>query len=228
MKFEKIRLAAFEANMAIKESGLVLFTWGNVSVIDRKQGVVAIKPSGVAYETLKVEDIVIVDYKGKIIDGKLKPSVDLPTHLKIYASFNEVESIVHTHSTYATAWAQKNMAIPLLGTTHADYFSQEIPCVRYLEANEMANYESSTGKAIVDKFKDLNYMHVPGCIVAGHGVFAWGSSSKLSIYHATVLEQIAKIAYITVTIPGEHKTLPDHMTQTHFNRKHGKNKTYGQ
>lgn len=228
MDYSKLKKDVLKANLAIKESGLVLFTWGNVSQIDRNLNVVAIKPSGVSYDIMKEEDIVIVDINGKVIDGKLKPSVDLSTHLELYKSFPNINSVVHTHSTYATAWAQKAVDIPLLGTTHADYFTDDIPCVRYLRKEEMAQYEKSTGLAIVERFKNLNYTHIPGCIVSGHGVFTWGSDSKESVYHATVLEEIAKIAYLTYSLPGKNNKLPKHIKDTHYERKHGKNKTYGQ
>lgn len=228
MSYQQLRKDVFKANLAIKKSGLVLFTWGNVSVIDRSLNVVGIKPSGVPYDVMKEQDIVITDLEGNVIDGKLKPSVDLNTHLEIYNNFKDIKSVVHTHSTYATAWAQKARSIPLFGTTHADYFSEKIPCVRYLREEEMETYELSTGKAIVETFEKINYLHVPGCIVSGHGVFAWGNNSENAVYHATVLEEIAKIAYLTETLPGEKKLLPKHISNTHYQRKHGKNKTYGQ
>lgn len=230
MNYDKLKEETLNANLAVKNSGLVLFTWGNVSVIDRENKVVAIKPSGVSYDIMKKEDIVIVDFNGNVIDGKLKPSVDMKTHMEIYKAFKEVGSIVHTHSTYATAWAQKGKSIPMFGTTHADYFATSIPCARHLTEDEMENYEESTGKIIVETFaKDkLNSLHTPGCIVAGHGVFAWGKNSNDAVYHATVLEEVAKIAYLTTTIPGNDTDLPKHISDTHYNRKHGKNKTYGQ
>lgn len=228
MSYNNLKKLVLKANLEIKESGLVLFTWGNVSLIDRTLNVVAIKPSGVPYEKMSEEDIVVVDLLGNVIDGNLKPSVDLNTHLELYKAFPNINSVVHTHSTYATAWAQKAIDIPLLGTTHADYFSDDIPCVRYLLKEEMKDYEKSTGVAIVQRFENLNYTHIPGCIVSGHGVFAWGKDSKESVYHATVLEEIAKIAYLTYTLPGKTNKLPKHMSNTHYERKHGKNKTYGQ
>lgn len=228
MSYNKLKNDVLKANLAIKENGLVLFTWGNVSQIDRVLNVVAIKPSGVSYDIMKKEDIVIVDLNGKVVDGNLNPSVDLKTHLELYKAFPNINSVVHTHSTYATAWAQKAIDIPLLGTTHTDYFSEDIPCVRYLKKEEMSQYEKSTGLAIVEKFLNLDYLQNPGCIVSGHGVFTWGIDSKESVYHATVLEEIAKMAYLTCTLPGENNKLPKHIKNTHYKRKHGENKTYGQ
>lgn len=228
MKYLKLKEETLKANLTVNNNGLVLFTWGNVSIIDRNLEVIAIKPSGVPYSQMTADDIVVVNLEGKVVSGKLKPSVDLNTHLVLYKEFENINSIVHTHSTYATAFAQKALSIPIMGTTHADYFTSDIPCVRYLKENEMKDYEKSTGIAITETFKNLNYNHIPGCVVSGHGVFAWGKSGEEAVFNATVLEQIAKMAYLTLTLPGENKTLPKHMSDTHYERKHGKNKTYGQ
>lgn len=226
--YEKLKKEAYLANLQVKESGLVLFTWGNVSVRDDDLKVVAIKPSGVPYNQMQEEDIVVVNYQGEVVEGTLKPSVDLPTHLEIYKHHPAIKSVVHTHSTYATAWAQKGREIPVYGTTHADYFSGSIPCARYLKAEEMAEYEKNTGVVINEVLSNDNVLKIPAIIVRGHGVFAFGKNSKDAVLHATVLEEVARIAYLTETIPGDNTLLPAHMLQTHYERKHGPKKTYGQ
>lgn len=226
--YTALKKAVYEANISLKNSGLVLFTWGNVSGRDPNLKVIAIKPSGVAYETMSVDDIVVVDYKGKIIEGTLKPSVDLPTHLKLYEEHPEIMSIVHTHSTFATAWAQKGRAIPMYGTTHADYFSDAIPCAEFLSELEMVAYEKNTGVKLNEVIQKGHALDIPAAIVKGHGAFAWGKNTVEAVYHATVLEEVAKMAYLTETLPGQNVTLPKHIRKTHYERKHGPHATYGQ
>lgn len=226
--YQALKEKTYKANMAIKKSGLVLFTWGNVSVKDDTLKVVAIKPSGVAYETMTINDIVVVDFAGNVVEGELRPSVDLPSHLALYKAHPEIGAIVHTHSTFATAWAQKGRAIPMYGTTHADYFSDDIPCADYLSAEEMQDYEKNTGIVIAKLIKAGHANELPAVIVKGHGAFAWGKNAKDAVYHAVVLEEVAKMAYLTETIPGPNKVLPKHIRDTHYARKHGPNASYGQ
>lgn len=226
--YQSLKEAVYQANMAIKQSGLVLFTWGNVSAKDDALKVVAIKPSGVPYETMTINDIVVTDFAGNVIEGHLRPSVDLPSHLALYLAHPEIQSIVHTHSTYATAWAQKGRAIPMYGTTHADYFSDDIPCADYVSADDMEAYEKHTGLVIAKLIQPGHANELPAAIVKGHGAFAWGKNTLDAVYHATVLEEVAKMAYLTETIPGENHPLPKHIRSTHFLRKHGPKASYGQ
>ncbi len=226
--YKKLKQDTYEANLTVKSSGLVLFTWGNVSIRDDNLKVIAIKPSGVPYDKMKINDIVVVNYEGLTIEGNLRPSVDLPTHLELYRHHPEINSIVHTHSTYATAWAQKGRAIPVYGTTHADYFSGDIPCARYLNKQEMEAYEKNTGVVINELLIPTKVLEIPAIIVRGHGVFAFGKNSSDAVLHATVVEEVARIAYLTETIPGTNHELPNHILQTHYERKHGAKKTYGQ
>lgn len=225
--YENIKKNVLKANLAIKEYKLVIFTWGNVSLYDQNLGVVGIKPSGVPYEKMQADDIVIVDLDGNQLSGNLRPSVDLSTHLEVYKKHPQIRSIVHTHSTYATAWAQKNRNIPLYGTTHADYFKTDIPCARFLEASELDLYEKNTGIIIADSISS-NPFETPACIVSGHGAFAWGKNTEESVHHAVVLEEIAKTAYLTETILGHNNLLPEHIRNLHYQRKHGKKAKYGQ
>lgn len=226
--YQTLKEVVYQANMAIKKSGLVLFTWGNVSAKDDYLKVIAIKPSGVPYETMTVNDIVVTDYDGKVIEGTLRPSVDLPSHLAIYAAHPDIKSIVHTHSTFATAWAQKGRSIPMYGTTHADYFSTDIPCAGFLTENDMEAYELNTGKMIAQLVAPGHANECPAAIIRGHGAFAWGKNTTDAVYHATVLEEVAKMAYLTETIPGETQPLPRHIRSTHYLRKHGPKASYGQ
>lgn len=226
--YQALKKAVYDANMAIKKSGLVLFTWGNVSAKDPILKVVAIKPSGVPYEEMSIADIVVVDYDGHVIEGVLRPSVDLPTHLEIYKEHPEVLSVVHTHSTYATAWAQKGRSIPMYGTTHADYFSDDIPVADYLNEEDMVDYEKNTGVVLNRIIKKGHALELPAAIVKGHGAFAWGKTALEAVYHATVLEEVAKMAFLTEALPGKNTPLPQHIKQTHYLRKHGPKATYGQ
>lgn len=225
---EELKKEVLKSNLDLVKNGLVLFTWGNVSAIDIKTGYVVIKPSGVEYDGMKAEDMVVVDLDGKVIEGKYRPSSDTPTHLEIYKAHPEIGGIVHTHSTYATAWAQSGRSIPAYGTTHADYFYGDIPCARNLEQDEMDEYEKNTGVVINETFINNDIVAIPACLVAHHGVFAWGKNANEAVYHATVVEEVAKMAFITENLRPITKRLPQHIADKHYNRKHGKNAYYGQ
>jgi len=218
------------ANLELVRQGLVIQTWGNVSGIDREAGLVIIKPSGVAYDHMKPRHMVIVLLEtGKVIDGDLNPSSDTPTHLELYRAFEEIDGIVHTHSLYATAWAQAKREIPALGTTHADYFHGPVPCTRPLTPEEIqGDYEANTGKVIVERFADLNPLHFPAVLVAEHGPFAWGKSPENAVENAVVLEEIAKLASLTSNIRPDAKSIPSELLDKHFLRKHGTGAYYGQ
>jgi L-ribulose-5-phosphate 4-epimerase len=225
----KLRDRVFNANLDLVKHGLVLFTWGNVSEIDRKSGWVYIKPSGVSYDAMKAEDIVVVDIEGNIISGKLNPSSDTPTHLEIYKAFPNVGGIVHTHSKYATAFAQSGRGIPFYGTTHADYFYGEVPCARALTETEVKSaYEKNTGLVIVETFIDKNPDAIPGCLVKNHGPFAWGATCEKAVYHAAVLEYCADMALKTEQLNAGVKPADSYLLDMHYLRKHGKNAYYGQ
>lgn len=225
---EDLKQKVLKANLDLVKHGLVLFTWGNVSEIDRKSGLVVIKPSGVDYDTMKAEDMVVVDLDGKVVEGKLRPSSDMPTHLELYKEHPDIGGVVHTHSTYATAFAQAERGIPAYGTTHADYFYGQVPCTRNLEQSETSEYEKNTGVVINETFKDKDTAAIPACLVAHHGVFAWGKNSDEAVYHATVVEEVAKMAFITENLTPLTKRLPRHIADKHYNRKHGANSYYGQ
>lgn len=227
----ELKEAVFNANLDLVKHNLVLFTWGNVSGIDRESGLVVIKPSGVAYDQMTVDDMVVVDLNsGKVVEGDLNPSSDTPTHLAIYRAFPEVGGVVHTHSTYATAWAQAGKDIPNIGTTHADYFHDAIPCTPDMtEAEVKGNYELETGNVIVRKFKDdnINPVHTPGVLVKNHGPFAWGKDADNAVYNATVMEQVAKMAFVSFCV-NPATTMNPLLVEKHFSRKHGPNAYYGQ
>lgn len=223
---EQLKEEVLKANLDLVKNGLVLFTWGNVSALDRKTGFVVIKPSGVEYDCMKAEDMVVVDLNGKVVEGKYRPSSDTPTHLELYKSHPEIGGVVHTHSTYATAFAQAERSIPAYGTTHADYFYGQVPCTRNLDEREMSEYEKNTGVVINETVTDV--VAIPACLVAHHGVFAWGKSASEAVYHATVVEEVAKMAYLTESLRPVAKRLPQHIADKHYNRKHGKNAYYGQ
>lgn len=225
---EDLKKEVLKANLELVKNGLVLFTWGNVSAIDRASGLVVIKPSGVEYEGMTVEDMVVVDLEGNVVEGKYRPSSDTPTHIELYRAHPEIGGVVHTHSTYATAFAQACRAIPAYGTTHADYFYGDIPCARPLKEDEMVEYERNTGRVINETFEGKDVVAVPACLVANHGVFAWGRDAAQAVYHATVTEQVAKMAYITEALNPGAKRLPRHIADKHYFRKHGKNAYYGQ
>lgn len=226
---EELKQQVWQANMDLQKHGLIVFTWGNASGIDREKGLIVIKPSGVDYEKMQPEDMVVLDLEGNQVEGGLKPSSDTPTHLVLYRNFPEVGGIVHTHSTYATTWAQGGQAIPALGTTHADYFYGDIPCTRSLSKEEIqGKYEEETGNVIVATFQNLNPIHVPGVLVGSHGPFSWGKDAHDAVYHAVVLEEVAKMALYTRTNNPEVKAIDQVLLDKHFLRKHGKNAYYGQ
>lgn len=223
---EKLKEAVCRANIELKENGLVLFTWGNVSAIDRESGLIVIKPSGVKYENMQPGDMVVVDAGGKIIEGSLRPSTDLATHLELYRAHPCIGGVVHTHSTYATAFAQSCRPIPIYGTTHADYFHGDIPCARVLRAEETDDYERNTGVAINEILTDA--AGIPACLVSHHGVFAWGKDADEAVYNATVTEEVAKMAFLTEHMTDTPEKLPCHITDKHYERKHGVSAYYGQ
>ena len=225
---EALKEKVFRANLDLVKHGLVIFTWGNVSAIDRENNLVVIKPSGVSYETMVAADMVVVDLDGNIVEGGLRPSSDMPTHLMLYKAFSEIGSIVHTHSTYATAWAQAGRDIPNIGTTHADYFHDAIPCTAEMSRAEVeGNYEKETGRVIVRCFKEIDPVHTPGVLVRNHGPFAWGRDAADAVHNAVVLEQVAKMAYLSYQI-NPALTMNPLLVEKHFNRKHGPNAYYGQ
>ena len=225
---EALKEKVFQANLDLVKHGLVIFTWGNVSGIDREQGLVVIKPSGVSYDTMKVDDMVVLDLEGHVVEGKLKPSSDTPTHLVLYRAFPEIGGVVHTHSTYATAWAQAGCDIPNIGTTHADYFSEAIPCTLQMSlAVALFYYDGETGNVIVERCQQINPVHVPGVLVENHGPFSWGKDANDAVHNAVVMEQVAKMAFIAYNINPQLSMNP-HLITKHFNRKHGPNAYYGQ
>ena len=217
--------------MQLPKLGLVLFTFGNVSAADRQQGVFAIKPSGVPYETLKPADIVIMDYDGRVVEGTMRPSSDTKTHALLYKTWASLGGITHTHSTYAVAWAQAGMDIPILGTTHADHTHRDIPCAPVLtDAMIQGDYEHETGNQIIDCFgeRGLSPTEMEMVLLQNHGPFAWGSSAAKSVYNAAVLEEVARMAYLTRQINPDVARLKDSLCQKHYERKHGPNAYYGQ
>ncbi|MEZ3522692.1 L-ribulose-5-phosphate 4-epimerase [Muribaculum gordoncarteri] len=225
---EDLKQKVFQANLDLVKHGLVIFTWGNVSGIDRESGLVVIKPSGVDYDTMKVSDMVVVDLDGNVVEGDLRPSSDTPTHLALYKAFPEIGGVVHTHSTYATAWAQAGIDLPNIGTTHADYFHQAIPCTADMtEAEVKGEYELETGNVIIERFKGMNPVHTPGVLVKNHGPFAWGKDPHDAVHNAVVMEQVAKMASIAYSV-NPNLTMNPLLIEKHFNRKHGPNAYYGQ
>ena len=225
---EDLKQKVFQANLDLVKHGLVIFTWGNVSGIDRESGLVVIKPSGVDYDTMKVSDMVVVDLDGNVVEGDLRPSSDTPTHLALYKAFPEIGGVVHTHSTYATAWAQAGIDLPNIGTTHADYFHQAIPCTADMtEAEVKGEYELETGNVIIERFKGMNPVHTPGVLVKNHGPFAWGKDPHDAVHNAVVMEQVAKMASIAYSV-NPNLTMNPLLNEKHFNRKHGPNAYYGQ
>jgi L-ribulose-5-phosphate 4-epimerase len=225
---DKLKQEVFEANLELVKRGLVIYTWGNVSGIDREQGLVVIKPSGVSYEKMTPEDMVVVDLDGKIISSQLKPSSDTPTHLVLYKKFDTIGGVVHTHSEWATSWAQAGLAIPALGTTHADYFFGPVPCTRKLSEKEVSGkYEEETGNVIVETFKGIDPLAVPGVIINGHGPFTWGTDAHNAVHNAVVLEEVAKMAHHTLTL-NKVKGIDQYLLDKHYYRKHGPGAYYGQ
>ena len=228
---EELKQKVCEANLLLPKYGLVTFTWGNVSGVDRESGLVVIKPSGVSYDGMTAEDMVVVDLDGKVVEGKWKPSSDTATHVELYKAFPEIGGIVHTHSSYATSWAQAGRDIPCYGTTHADYFYGDIPCLRCLTKEEIEDaYERNTGLLIVSEFARLGKdpAEVPGCLCKNHGPFAWGKDAFEAVHNAVVLEEVAKMAYRCETINPSVRPAPQELQDKHYLRKHGKNAYYGQ
>jgi len=225
---EELKEKVFRANLALVEHGLVIFTWGNVSGIDRESGLVVIKPSGVSYDTMKASDMVVVDLDGKVVEGDLNPSSDTPTHLALYKACPEIGGVVHTHSTYATAWAQAGIDIPNIGTTHADYFHMGIPCTADMtEAEVKGEYEKETGNVIVKRFEGMSFMDTPSVLVKNHGPFSWGKDPDNAVHNAVVLEQVAKMAQIAYSV-NPNLTMNPLLIEKHYSRKHGPNAYYGQ
>ena len=228
---ENLKKEVLEANLELPKLGLVDFTWGNVSGKDAETGAIVIKPSGVPYETMKAEDMVVTDAEGKVIDGKLRPSSDLATHVELYRHFPSIGGIVHTHSSWATVWAQACKGIPALGTTHADYFYGEIPCTRILtEQQTSGHYEADTGLAIVERFREgkIDPKNMPVVLVANHGPFAWGGNAHDAVHNAAVLELVARMAMLSLQIDPKLPPMPQHLLDKHFFRKHGPGAYYGQ
>lgn len=229
--YNRIKQEAYDANMELPKLGLVLFTFGNVSVVDRENKVFAIKPSGVPYEDLNPSDMVIVDFDSNIIEGDLRPSSDTKTHAVLYKKWEGIGSIVHTHSTYGTAWAQSNRDIPVYGTTHADHLTKDIPCAPPMHDDMIkGNYEYQTGYQIIDHFRDchLDYKEVEMMLVGNHAPFCWGKDGKKAVYNAAVLEYVAKMAFLTEQINPEVHRMKDSLINKHYERKHGKDAYYGQ
>lgn len=219
----------WKANMDLPKYGLVTFTWGNVSGIDRERGLIVIKPSGVPYPQLKPEHMVVLDLEGNKVEGDLKPSSDTSTHLVLYNNFQEIGGVVHTHSSWATSFAQAGRGIPALGTTHGDYFYGEIPCTRKMTKEEIeGNYEKETGNVIVETFANINPMEIPGVLVNMHGPFTWGKDAADAVHNAVVLEEVAKMAYRTYVLNPNIGPMDQNLLDKHFLRKHGANAYYGQ
>jgi L-ribulose-5-phosphate 4-epimerase len=226
---KKLKAAVFAANLALPRHGLVTFTWGNVSGIDRGRGLVVIKPSGVAYEAMREEDMAVCDLDGAVVGGELRPSSDLATHLALYRAFPGLGGIVHTHSRWATVFAQAGQGIPALGTTHADYFYGEIPCTRPMTETEIASgYERLTGEVIVERFRGLDPAAVPAALVYSHGPFAWGCSPEEAVHNAVVLEECAMMAWHALALSPGLRPVQQALLDKHYYRKHGKNAYYGQ
>ncbi len=228
---EALKEKVLKANLDLVKHHLVLFTWGNVSEIDRATNLVVIKPSGVSYDEMKASDMVVVDLEGRVVEGDLRPSSDTPTHIEFYKAFPNVGGVTHTHSTFATAWAQAGRDIPFYGTTHADYFYGDIPCARSLTQAEIeGEYEKNTGLVIIERFKkdNIDPLAVPGVLIKSHGVFAFGKDGDGSVYNATVIEEVAKMAYLTEGIDPNVQRADRFMMEKHYMRKHGKNAYYGQ
>jgi len=219
---ENLKEHVFHANLSLIQNGLVFLTWGNASGIDREEGLVVIKPSGLSYSKMDINDMVVVDLSGKLIEGKLKPSADTPTHLELYRNFLDIGGIVHTHSTYATAWAQAGKYIPIIGTTHADYFANDVPCTRYMADIEVfGDYELETGKSIVRAFEKINPNEVPAVLVKNHGPFTWGKDTDRAVQNAIALEEIAKMAHLSFLL-NPNLTMNKALVKKHSDRKHEK------
>jgi len=226
---EKLKQEVYKANMDLVAKGMVIYTWGNVSGIDREKELVVIKPSGVDYDGMAAEDMVVVDFDGIVVEGKYKPSSDTPTHLVLYKAYKELGGVVHTHSTWGVTFAQAGMSIPAFGTTHADYFYGDIPCTRDLTEKEIQEaYELNTGNVIVETIGSNNPLDIPGIVVKSHGPFAWGKSPSNSVYNAVVLDKVAEMAYNTMTLNAAVSRVDQYLLDKHYFRKHGVNAYYGQ
>ena len=225
---EILKQKVLDANLALVSHDLVVFTWGNVSERDPETGYIVIKPSGVPYERMTAMQMVVLDEDGRQLDGELKPSSDAPTHLELYRNFNTIGGIVHTHSPWATSWAQAGKSIPVYGTTHADYFNGPVPCTRAMTREEVEEgYEVNTGLLIVETFRHLDYNNMPGVLVQGHGPFTWGTDAKDAVHHAAVLEEVARMAFRTEVL-GKKQPVEQYLLDKHYARKHGKDAYYGQ
>jgi len=227
--YQELKERAWAANQEIPKRGLAIYTFGNVSALDEARGVIAIKPSGVEYEKLTADDLVVVDLSGKIVEGKFRPSSDTPTHLVLYRAWKGIGGVVHTHSTYATGWAQARIPMPIYGTTHADHLADDVPITAVMsdEAVER-DYEVETGNQILECFKSRDPLQTPMVLVAGHGPFTWGDTPEKAVYNAAVLEELAQMAFVTRSLNPAAERLPDRLIRKHFERKHGKNAYYGQ
>jgi L-ribulose-5-phosphate 4-epimerase len=223
MELKELKEEVFRANLELVKRGLVIYTWGNVSAIDREKKVIVIKPRGIEYDDMEAEDMSVVDYEGNLVEGKLLPSVDLDIHIEIYKAFEEVGGIAHTHSTWATAWSQANKSIPVMGTTHADHFYGTIPCVDYLSKEEVqGDYERNLGIAICKAFEGKNPLEMGAVLAAGHGPFTWGKDADSAVEHSVILEELAKMARLSLDVAGRDILLPEYMTEKHYTRKYGK------
>ena len=227
--YRELKERAWAANQEIPRRGLAIYTFGNASAFDPRAGVMAIKPSGVDYDQLEVKDLVVVDLEGKVVEGKLRPSSDTPTHLVLYRAWQGLGGVVHTHSTHATGWAQARLPIPIYGTTHADHLGEDVPCTEPMSDEAVKrDYEVETGKQILDAFQGKNPLHVPMVLVAGHGPFTWGETAEKAVYNAAVLEELARMAFVTRTLAAGAARLPPAIVEKHYQRKHGKDAYYGQ
>jgi L-ribulose-5-phosphate 4-epimerase len=225
---DTLKNEVFKANLYLVSNGLVIHTWGNVSGRDFESGLIVIKPSGVSYDSMRAADMVVVDRKGNVIEGKLKPSTDLPTHIILYDTYEFLGGVVHTHSSYATSWAQAGKSIPPFGTTHADHYNGEIPCTRLLTDKEIdVDYEINTGKVIIEKIGKTDPLHMPSVLVNSHGPFSWGATAEEAVYNAITLEEVARMAFYTILL-GKEEPISKTLLEKHFSRKHGSNAYYGQ
>ncbi|MDY4761640.1 L-ribulose-5-phosphate 4-epimerase [Streptococcus thoraltensis] len=228
---EDLKEIVYQQNLELPKRGLIKYTWGNVSQVDREKGLFVIKPSGVDYDAMKASDMVVCDFDGNVVEGDFRPSSDMPTHAKIYKYFQDVGGVVHTHSPWAVVWSQAGKDLPALGTTHADTFYGTVPCARFLTQEELdKGYEAETGAVIVETFKErgLKPNEVPGILLQGHGPFTWGKDAEDAVMHAVVLEEVSKMNFFTRQLNPDSPDLPQHILDKHYQRKHGKNAYYGQ
>jgi L-ribulose-5-phosphate 4-epimerase len=228
-RYSQLKEQVYQCNVELPEHDIVVYNFGNASAIDRQQGVIAIKPSGVMYDVLRPEDIVVLDLAGRVVEGKLRPSSDTSTHLVLYNSFANIGGVVHTHSRYAVAWAQAAVPIPILGTTHADHLHLDIPCTAFMTDDMIKrNYEVETGHQILNTFENLSYEEIEMVLVAGHGPFTWGKTVEKAVYNSVILEELARMAFLTIQINPQASRLKDALIQKHYQRKHGPDAYYGQ